>query len=88
MLLLQCGRINVDLCNSKGQTALSYTAQNQAASYVKTLMYHEANHDSQDNTGRTPLSWVLTPEDTLGDYKRVINQLELKGANINSYRRR
>lgn len=55
--LLKSGRIDVDLQNDEGRTALSYAAQCQGASCVEALLLHGANHASRDNCGRSPLSW-------------------------------
>ncbi|KAL2812245.1 ankyrin repeat-containing domain protein [Aspergillus cavernicola] len=68
-ILLKSGRIDVDLRNDEGRTALSYAAQFQGASCVKTLLLHGANHDSRDNSGRCPLSWASTSSALLGNFK-------------------
>jgi ankyrin repeat protein len=52
IILLKSSKIDVNLYNNKGQTALSYTAQSQGASCIDTLLLHGANHAFQDNYSR------------------------------------
>ena len=82
--LLGSHRIDVDLRDNKGRTALSHAAGFQSASRVETLLENGASPDSQDSSDRSPLSWASTSRRSLGDFKKVAKQLMKKGADINS----
>lgn len=52
---------DIDLRDRRGRTALSYTAELQSIQYTKLLLDYGADPNSKDISGRTPLSWAVTP---------------------------
>ena len=86
--LLDIGAANIEVRNHRGRTCLSQAVYMEDISLMRYLLEKKANVNTQDDQGRTPLSWVVSKDYSKygplykDDQREIIELLLKHGADL------